>query len=66
MNQTVRARGSVYAGSPHGESGAVNIYIDGREGRYDAVTDEPAGLKTGDTIEVLEVISGSLLKVTKL
>ena len=66
VNQTVGAKGSVYAEILPGESGAVNIFIDERERRYDAVTDEPAGLKTGDAIEVKEVISGDLLKVTKL
>ena len=66
VNQTVGARGSVYAEILPGESGAVTIFIDDRERRYDAVTDEPAGLKTGDLIEVSEVISGSLLKVTRL
>ena len=66
VDQTVGAKGSVYAEIPPGESGAVNIFIDERERRYDAVTDEPAGLKTGDVIEVKEVISGDLLKVTKL
>ena len=66
VDQTVGAKGSVYAEILPGESGAVTIFIDERERRYDAVTDEPAGLKTGDLIEVSEVISGSLLKVTKL
>ncbi len=66
VDQTVGAKGSVYAEIPPGESGAVNIFIDERERRYDAVTDEPAGLKTGDVIEVKEVISGDLLKVAKL
>jgi len=66
VDQAVGARGSVYAEILPGESGAVNIFIDERERRYDAVTDEPAGLKTGDAIEVKEVISGDLLKVTKL
>ena len=66
MDQTVGAKGSVYAEILPGESGAVTIFIDERERRYDAVTDEPAGLKTGDLIEVKEVISGSLLKVAKL
>ncbi|MBT7909220.1 MAG: hypothetical protein HN607_01660 [Verrucomicrobia bacterium] len=66
VDQTVGAKGSVYAEILPGESGAVTIFIDERERRYDAVTDEPAGLKTGDLIEVKEVISGSLLKVTKL
>jgi len=66
VNQTVGARGSVYAEILPGESGAVDIFIDERERRYDAVTDEPAGLKTGDVIEVKEVISGDLLKVSKL
>ena len=66
VNQTVGARGSVYAEILPGESGAVDIFIDERERRYDAVTDDPAGLKTGDVIEVKEVISGDLLKVTKL
>ena len=66
VDQTVGAKGSVYAEILPGESGAVTIFIDDRERRYDAVTDEPAGLKTGDLIEVKEVISGSLLKVTKL
>ena len=66
LDQTVGAKGSVYAEILPGESGAVTIFIDERERRYDAVTDEPAGLKTGDLIEVKEVISGSLLKVTKL
>ena len=66
VDQTVGARGSVYAEILPGESGAVTIFIDDRERRYDAVTDEPAGLKTGDLIQVKEVISGSLLKVTKL
>jgi hypothetical protein len=56
----------VYAEIPPGESGAVNIFIDERERRYDAVTDEVGGLKTGDVIEVKEVISGDLLKVAKL
>ena len=66
VDQTVGAKGSVYAEILPGKSGAVTIFIDERERRYDAVTDEPAGLKTGDLIEVKEVISGSLLKVTKL
>ena len=66
VDQAVGARGSVYAEILPGESGAVNIFIDERERRYDAVTDDPAGLKTGDVIEVKEVISGDLLKVTKL
>ena len=66
VDQTVGAKGSVYAEILPGESGAVTIFIDERERRYDAVTDEPAGLKTGDLIEVKKVISGSLLKVTKL
>ena len=66
VDQTVGAKGSVYAEILPGESGAVTIFIDERERRYDAVTDEPAGLKTGDLIEVKEVISGSLIKVTKL
>ena len=66
VDQTVGARGSVYSEILPGESGAVTIFIDDRERRYDAVTDEPAGLKTGDLIQVKEVISGSLLKVTKL
>jgi len=66
VDQAVGARGSVYAEILPGESGAVNIFIDQRERRYEAVTDEPAGLKTGDAIEVKEVISGDLLKVTKL
>jgi hypothetical protein len=66
MDKTVGGKGSVYAEILPGQSGAVTIFIDQRERRYEAVTDEPAGLKTGDTIEVLEVISGSLLKVTKL
>ena len=66
VNQTVGAKGSVYAEIPPGESGAVNIFIDERERRYDAVTDEVGGLKTGDVIEVKEVISGDLLKVAKL
>jgi hypothetical protein len=66
MDKTVGAKGSVYAEILPGQSGAVTIFIDQRERRYEAVTDEPAGLKTGDTIEVQEVISGSLLKVTKL
>lgn len=66
VNQTVGAKGSVYAEILSGESGAVTIFIGDRERRYDAVTDEPTGLKTGDLIEVKEVISGSLLKVTKL
>ena len=66
VDQAVGARGSVYAEILPGESGAVNIFIDERERRYDAVTDEPAGLKTGDANEVKEVISGDLLKVTKL
>ena len=66
VDQTVGAKGSVYAEILPGESGAVTIFIDERERRYDAVTDEPAGLKTGALIEVKEVISGSLLKVTKL
>ena len=66
VDQAVGARGSVYAEILPGESGAVNIFIDERERRYDAVTDEPAGLKTGDVIEVKEVISGDLLKVNKL
>ncbi len=66
VNQTVGAKGSVYAEILPGESGTVNIFIDERERRYDAVTDEPAGLKTGDVIEVKEVISGDLLKVAKL
>ena len=66
VNQTVWAKGSVYAEILSGESGAVTIFIGDRERRYDAVTDEPTGLKTGDLIEVNEVISGSLLKVTKL
>ena len=66
VDQTVGAKGSVYAEILPGESGAVTICIDDRERRYDAVTDEPVCLKTGDLIEVKEVISGSLLKVTKL
>ncbi|MEO1861576.1 MAG: hypothetical protein ABGY13_00715 [Verrucomicrobiia bacterium] len=66
VDQAVGARGSVYAEILPGESGAVNIFIDERERRYDAVTDEPAGLKTGDVIEVKEVISDGLLKVAKL
>jgi len=66
VDQAVGARGSVYAEILPGESGAVNIFIDQRERRYEAVTDEPAGLKTGDVIEVKEVVSGSLLKVAKL
>ena len=66
VDQTVGAKGSVYAEILSGESGAVTIFIGDRERRYDAVTDEPTGLKTGDLIEVKEVISGSLLKVTKL
>jgi len=66
VDQTVGARGSVYAEILPGESGAVTIFINERERRYDAVTDEPVGLKTGDVIEVKEVISGNLLKVTKL
>ena len=66
VDQTVGAKGSVYAEILPGESGAVTIFIDDRERRYDAVTDEPAGLKTGDLIQVKEVISGSLLKVNKL
>ena len=66
VDQTVGAKGSVYAEILSGESGAVTIFIGDRERRYDAVTDEPTGLKTGDLIEVNEVISGSLLKVTKL
>ena len=66
VDQAVGAKGSVYAEILPGQSGAVTIFIDERERRYEAVTDEPAGLKTGDVIEVKEVISGSLLKVTKL
>ena len=66
VDKTVGAKGSVYAEILPGESGAVTIFIDDRERRYDAVTDEPAGLETGDVIEVKEVVSGSLLKVTRL
>jgi len=66
VDQTVGAKGSVYAEILPGESGAVTIFIDERERRYDAVTDEPAGLKTGDVIQVKEVISDNLLNVTKL
>ena len=66
VDQAVGAKGSVYAEILPGQSGAVTIFIDERERRYEAVTNEPAGLKTGDLIEVKEVISGSLLKVTKL
>ena len=66
VDQTVGAKGSVYAEILPGESGAVTIFIDDRERRYDAVTDDPAGLKTGDLIEVKEVVSGSLLRVTQL
>jgi len=66
VDQTVGAKGSVYAEILPGESGAVTIFIDDRERRYDAVTDDPAGLKTGDLIEVKEVVSGSLLRVTQI
>ena len=66
MDKTVGAKGSVYAEILPRQSGAVTIFIDQRERRYEAVTDEPAGLKTGDVIEVKEVISGSLLKVAKI
>ena len=66
VDQAVGAKGSVYAEILPGQSGAVTIFIDERERRYEAVTNEPAGLKTGDLIEVKEVISASLLKVTKL
>jgi hypothetical protein len=66
MDKTVGAKGSVYAEILPGQSGAVTIFIDQRERRYEAVTDEPAGLKTGDVIEVKEVVSGSLLKVAKI
>ena len=66
VDQAVGAKGSVYAEILPGQSGAVTIFIDERERRYEAVTNEPAGLKTGDLIEVKEVISDSLLKVTKL
>jgi len=66
MDKTVGAKGSVYAEILPGQSGAVTIFIDQRERRYEAVTDEPAGLKTGDVIEVKEVVSGSLLKVVKI
>ncbi len=66
VNQTVGAKGSVYAEILPGQSGAVNIFINQRERRFEAVTDEPAGLKTGDVIKVEEVVSGNLLKVTKL
>ena len=62
VDQTVGAKGSVYAEIPPGESGAVTIFIDDRERRYDAVTDEPAGLETGDVIEVKEVVSGEFAK----
>ena len=66
VDQTVGAKGSVYAEILPGESGTVTIFIDDRERRYEAVTDDPAGLKTGDLIEVKEVVSGSLLRVTQL
>ena len=66
VDQAVGAKGSVYAEILPGQSGAVTIFIGDRERRYDAMTDEPAGLKTGDVVEVKEVISGSLLKVAKL
>ncbi len=66
VDKTVGAKGSVYAEILPGQSGAVNIFINQRERRFEAVTDEPAGLKTGDVIKVEEVVSGNLLKVTKL
>ena len=66
MDKTVGSKGTVYAQIAPGESGEVTVTIGNKSRQYEAVTDHPEGLDTGDRIEVIEVVAGNLVKVQKL
>jgi len=60
--------GEVYLpiGAKRSSLGKIQIKVQGSLRELEAITDEPLGLKTGDLVKVLEVISSETLLVEKL
>jgi membrane protein implicated in regulation of membrane protease activity len=57
--------GTVYLTIPEEGTGQVQLTIDGRMRIYDAVTADKKEVKTGERVEVAEIIDGRILVVKK-
>jgi membrane protein implicated in regulation of membrane protease activity len=66
LSDAVGHVGTVYLHIPEGGTGQVQLTIDGRMRIYDAVTVDKRPVKTGDRVEVTEVIDEHLLVVMKV
>ena len=66
LSHAVGHVGTVYMNIPEGGTGQVELTIDGRMRIYDAVTQNKKTVKTGDRVEVTEVIDERILVVVKV
>lgn len=66
MKNAVGQQGSVYLSIPADGSGQAQVAVQGRMRIYDAVSKEKTPIKTGERIEVVEVVSGNILVVRKI
>ncbi|HBH25158.1 MAG TPA: hypothetical protein DDY13_17280 [Cytophagales bacterium] len=67
IESAIDQTGEVYLTIPKNRDGVgkINITLNGTLREMDAVTDDPEPLKNGSIVQVLDIVSGNLLLVTK-
>ena len=61
MEQAIGEKGTVYLRIPEDSVGQVTIEVGGAQKTYNAKSEDGQGIATGDFIEVVDVISSTLV-----
>ena len=61
MEQAIGEKGSVYLRIPEGDVGQVTIEVGGAQKTYNAKSEDGQGIATGEFIEVVDIISSTLI-----
>ena len=61
MEQAIGVKGSVYLRIPEGDVGQVTIEVGGAQKTYNAKSEDGQGIATGEFIEVVDIISSTLV-----
>ena len=59
--QAIGEKGSVYLRIPEGDVGQVTIEVGGAQKTYNAKSEDGQGIATGEFIEVVDIISSTLI-----
>ena len=66
VSHAVGHTGTVYLGIPAGGTGQIQLSFDGRMRIFDAVAEDKKAIKTGDRVQIAQVLEGRIMVVKKV